>query len=266
MVGGSPPEDQQIAPMQLDRVSPNGSAVVALDRKSGKELWRCGNDLASYSSPRPIDIDGETLVLVFARSGLMAIDPAVGKVRWRFEHRAAILESVNAMMPVVDSNHVFISECYEVGSALLRVDGNSARVVWQDPRRDRRNQSMRCHWSTPILLDGYLYGCSGRNASDSDFRCIDFKTGEVQWSDPRRIRSSVTRVGEMLVVLEERGVVQVIKANPKRLEVVAEWNLNLREGNRPAIEYPCWAAPVVVGTKLLVRGTNRVIGLDLARQ
>jgi outer membrane protein assembly factor BamB len=266
MVGGSPPEDQQIAPMRLDRVSPNGSALVALDRKSGKELWRCGNDLASYSSPRPIDIDGETLVLVFARSGLMAIDPVVGKVRWQFEHHAAILESVNAMMPVVDSNHVFISECYEVGGALVRVDGKSARVVWQDPRRDRRNQSMRCHWSTPILVDGYLYGCSGRNAPDSDFRCIDFKTGEVQWSDPRRIRSSVTRVGEMLVVLEERGVVQVIKANPQRLEVVAEWNLNLREGNRPAIEYPCWAAPVVVGTKLLVRGTNRVIGLDLARR
>ncbi len=265
MVGGSPAEDQNIAPMRLDRVSPNGSAVVAFDLKSGKQLWKCGQDLASYSSPRPIALEGETLVLVFARSGLMAIDPEQGQVRWQFEHRAEILESVNAMMPVVDADRVFISECYEIGSALLRVDANSSKVVWQDPPRDRRRQSMRCHWATPILVDGYLYGCSGRNAPDSDFRCIDFQTGELQWSDPRRIRSSLTRVGDHLIVLEERGLLQMIKANPKQLEVVAEWDLGLPAGKRPALQYPCWSAPIVVGTKLLLRGTDHVICLELAR-
>ena len=125
MIGGSPPEDQKVAPMRLDRVTSNGSAVVAFDSKTGKELWKCGDDLASYSSPRPIVIDGETLVLVVRARRLMAIDPQQGKVRWRFDHRAEILESVNAMMPVVDGDLVFISECYEVGSVLLRVDANS---------------------------------------------------------------------------------------------------------------------------------------------
>jgi hypothetical protein len=221
--------------------------------------------LASYSSPRPVEIDGQTLVLVFARSGLMAIDPMLGEVRWQFEHRAAILESVNAMTPVVDGDRVFISECYEVGSALLLVDGKSSKVVWQDPPRDRRRQAMRCHWATPILFNGYLYGCSGRNAPDSDFRCIDFETGELQWSDPRRIRSSVTRVGDHLIVLEERGSLQVIKANPKQLEIVAQWDLDLADGDRPAIEYPCWAAPVVVGNQLILRGDQRVLCLGLAK-
>lgn len=264
MVGGSPAEDAAIAPGQLDRVSPNGSAVVAFDRKTGNEIWKCGNDLASYSSPRPITVDGETLVLVFARSGLMAIDPAAGDVRWTFDHRAGIIESVNAMVPVVDGDHVFISECYEVGSALLQVDGKSPNVVWRDPPRNRRIQSMRCHWSTPILVDGFLYGCSGRNEPDSDLRCIDFKTGKVQWSDPRSIRSSLTRVGDKLVVLEERGLLQVIQANPKKLDIVAEWDFSRRDGSRPAIVDPCWAAPVIIGTKLIVRGTDRVLCLDLA--
>jgi outer membrane protein assembly factor BamB len=266
MIGGSPPEDQDVAPMRLDRVSPNGSAVVAFDRNTGKELWRCGDDLASYSSPRPIEIEGQTLVLVFAREGLMAIDPDRGEVRWRLDHRSSLLESVNVMMPVVDSNRVFISECYEVGSVLLKVDGKSAQVLWRDPPRDRRRQSMRCHWATPILVDGFLYGCSGRNPPDSDLRCIDFATGEVQWTDPRRIRSSLTRVGDHLLVLEERGVLQVIKANPKQLEVVSEWNLQLGKGDRPAIGYPCWAAPIMVGTRLILRGTDRVLCLDLTRR
>lgn len=264
MVGGSPPEDQNVGPGQLDRVISNGTAVVSFDRQSGKERWHCGDDLASYSSPRTMRVGEETFVLVFARGGLLAIDPKIGKVRWRFDHRASILESVNAIVPVVEGNHVFISECYEVGSAVLSVDTDSAKVVWQDPPRNRRAQAMRCHWSTPVLVDGFLYGCSGRNAPDSDFRCVDFKTGEVQWSDPRRIRSSVTRVGDYLVLLEERGAVQIIRPNPDRLEVIAEWNFSIPAEDRPPIVYPCWAAPVVVGDKLLIRGDQNVLCLQLA--
>ena len=263
MVGGSPPEDQEIPPMQLDRVTYNGTAVVALDLKTGKELWKSGNDLASYSSPRPIEISGGTYVLVFARTGLILLDPENGNVQWQFEHRAAIRDSVNAMVPVVEGNQVFISECYEVGSVLLEVSEDSRRVVWRDPPRDRRRQAMRSHWATPVLVDGFLYGCSGRNAPDSDFRCIRWSTGEVLWVDQRRTRSSVARVGDHLVVLEERGVLQILKINPTMLDLVAEWDLGLAEGKRAAIEYPCWAAPVIVGSKLLVRGTDRVLCLEL---
>lgn len=263
MVGGSPPEDQNIAPGRLDRVIPNGTALVSFDRKTGKERWRGGDDLASYSSPRTLQVGNETLVLLLARGGLLALDPNTGEVRWRFDHRAATLESVNAIMPVVNGKQVFISECYEIGSALLNVDGQSAKLVWQDPPRDRRRQAMRCHWSTPILINGYLYGCSGRNAPDSDFRCIEFSSGNVQWSDPRRIRSSVTRVGDNLVLLEERGAVQIIRPTPEKLEIVSEWNFSIPDEKRPAIRYPCWAAPLVVGDRLLIRGDENVLCLKI---
>ena len=77
---------------------------------------------------------GIPLVLVFARDNLLAVDPVAGDVRWQFPHRADILESVNAMMPVVDKDHVFISDCYEVGSALLKVDRTAKpQIVWRDP-------------------------------------------------------------------------------------------------------------------------------------
>ena len=264
MVGGSPSEDQNLPPMRLDRVSPNGSAVVALDRHSGKEIWKCGDDLASYSSPIAVTIDSTMLVLVFARTGLIAIDPEQGKVQWKYDHRAAILESVNAIVPVVDGNHVFLSECYELGSVLLQANLDSVKVVWKDPPRNRRLQSMRCHWATPVLVNGFLYGCNGRNAPDSDFRCIDFMTGKVQWNDSRRIRSSVTRLGDHLLVLEERGLFQVLKASPEKLQIVAQWDFSGADADRPAIGYPCWSAPVVVGKRLLVRGTERVICLEFA--
>ena len=262
MVGGSPPEDQNFPPMRLDRVTPNGSAVIAFDRHSGKEIWKCGDDLASYSSPIPALIDSVPLVLVFARTGLIAIDPAKGSVRWKYDHRAEILESVNAIVPVVDDNKIFLSECYELGSVLLEATADSATVLWKDPPRNRRLQSMRCHWATPVLADGFLYGCSGRNAPDSDFRCIDFRSGKVQWSDSRQIRSSVTRLGDHLLVLEERGLFQIMKANPQQLEMVAQWDFSQTQADQPALGYPCWSAPLVVGKQLLLRGTERVISLE----
>ena len=264
IVGGSPEADQDVPPGQLDRVVPNGSAVVALDRDSGEQHWAAGDDLASYSSPRTIQLDGETYVLAFTRSGLMLIDPVTGHVQWVHQHRADILESVNAMVPVVDGDRVFISECYRMGSVLLKVNAESAEVIWKDPPHNRRRQAMRSHWSTPVLVDGFLYGCSGRNAGDSDFRCVRLATGEVMWEDSRRRRASVTRVGDRLLVLGERGLLQIVRPTPKRLDVIAQWDLSQPSGQRPALRYPCWAAPVVVGDQVLLRGDSQVLCLELA--
>ncbi|WP_146520809.1 PQQ-binding-like beta-propeller repeat protein [Stieleria varia] len=271
-VGGSPPEDASIAPGRLDRVSPAGSALVAFDRNNGKQLWASGGDLSSYSSPRTMQIDGKTVVLYFARDHLLALDPTDGRVLWTHYHRARILESVNAMVPVVDGAQVFISECYEIGSVLLSAKPTGVEVVWQDPQRNRRLQSMRCHWSTPALIDGYLYGCSGRNGPDSDFRCVKWSTGEVMWVDNRRTRSSVAQVNDHLLVWDEGGQLQVIKPNPKGLDVIAAWDMaepaqqsdDKDAKIRPALSYPCWSAPIVIGDRLLLRGDQYVVCLRLA--
>lgn len=262
MVGGSPAADQSVPPMQLNRVSPNGSAIVAFDRNTGVERWRSGDDLASYSSPRTIVIDDQTFVLAFARDGLLLIDANTGQQKWRRDYRASILETVNAMVPVVDGDRVFISECYQQGGVLLKVDSEKSTVVWSDEAK-RRDKSMRSHWATPVLFDGYLYGCSGRNAPDSDLRCIDWLSGQVKWVDERRTRTQVTRAGKVLIVLEERGTVEVIRPTPEKLDVIATWKLGQPDGARPAITYPCWAAPIVDGDRVLVRGDRTVLCLRL---
>lgn len=270
MVGGSPIADQQIAPGRLDRVSPDGSLAVALDRTTGKERWRCGDDLASYSSPRTMRIDDQDFVLMFAREHLHVIDPRIGKSIGKIRYRADILESVNAMTPVVDGNRVLIADCYDLGAAVFDVSVQDAQAkfvpVWHDPEANRRDQSLRSHLSTPVLYDGFLYACSGRNAPDSDFRCVDFLTGEVKWTDLARRRSTATRVSDVLLILKETGTLHVARCTPTRYEELGVWTLNEPDVSgdvRPAINYPAWAAPVVVGDQVLVRGDKNVLSLRL---
>lgn len=269
MVGGSPEADQAIAPGRLNRVSPNGSLAVAFDRATGKERWRCGNDLASYSSPRTMRIDDQDYVLMLAREHLHLIDPRKGESIGQVRYRADILESVNAMTPVVDGTRVLIGDCYDLGSALFEVDIQDGRAefneVWRDPETNRRNQSLRAHLSTPVLSDGYLYACSGRNAPDSDFRCVEFATGKVMWTALERRRSTATRVGEVLLVLKETAPLHVIRCTPDKYDELAVWNLDQSEGERPAMTFPCWAAPVVVGEQVLVRGDRNLVCLRLPK-
>ena len=226
MIGGSPAADQAIAPGQIDRVSPNGSLVVAFDRRTGKEKWRCGDDLASYSSPRPMTIDGNEYLLVLARSHLHLIDPREGKSLGSIKHRADILESVNAMVPVVRDNRVFVSDCYNLGSAVYDVEITTEadekkavfQTVWKDPKGRRREQSIRSHLSTPILYQGSLFACSGRNAPDSEFRCVDFDTGKVQWSAIPRQRTTASRLGDILLIQKERGPLHIAKCSTHAYE------------------------------------------------
>jgi hypothetical protein len=83
--------------------------------------------------------------------------------------------------------------------------------------------------------------------------------------DERRTRTQITVAGDVLIVLEERGTVDVIRPTPEKMDVIATWKLNQPDGNRPAISFPCWAAPIVDGDKVLVRGDTTVLCLQLQK-
>ncbi len=262
MVGGSPPEDRRVGYGALDRVSPNGSALVAFDADTGEERWRVGDYLASYSSPRPMVIDGKTVVLAFVREGLMAVDPAEGRELWFFPWRSPRLESVNAIVPVVEDRRVLISECYDLGAAVLEVSQDQPRLLWRDPPRSRQ-RALRAHWATPIALDGIVFGCSGRNKPDSDLRCFALGDGTLRWEDDRRVRSSLLYVDGHFVVLDEDGQMQLIDATTEELDVVTSIDLASPAEDRPALKEPCWAAPILARGLLYVRGRDHVLCMEL---
>jgi len=281
------------------------SGVVAFDAATGKTVWEnvgkkvwdgvktsfsdapvykwTGDEqVIGYSSPIVATIHGQRHLLCLVRQGLVSLDPKTGKVRFRYWFMSRAFESVNAARPLVFGDRIFLTAAYQLGSVLLEVskDGNSVREVWKNPR------NMLAHWSTPILVDGFIYGFSGRHEQESTLRCLEAKTGRVIWSNtgfdgslddladdgegniknrktgkvvpwPFYGRGSKIRVGDHFIVLGERGTLALVKINPKKMEEIARTSFK-------EIRYPSWTAPVLSRKRLYLRSESHLLCLDLS--
>ncbi len=267
-VGGSPPGEGPVPSM---RQKGNGSGIVAFDKKTGKVRYRITDELASYAGPVMATIAGRRWCFVFARGGLVGFEPSSGKIDFRFPWRARILESVNASDPLVIGDRVFLSETYGPGSVLMKVEPGAAHVVWSDADR-RRDKSLQCHWMTPIHVDGYVYGSSGRHTEEAELRCIELATGKVMWSEPGLTRSSLLLVDGFLICLSETGPLRLLRVNSGKFDEVSRldfvWEKKGGELLRlaPLLRPPCWAAPILSHGLLYLRGDNRLLCLELIPQ
>jgi outer membrane protein assembly factor BamB len=266
MVGGSPQGSQEV---EFGDLKGNGSGLVAFDKFTGKVKYRVTDELASYASPVLATIDKRRWCFLFARGGLVGLDPATGKVDFEYPWRAKILESVNASNPRVIGNQVLITECYGPGSALLEVKPGSCKEIWTDAGKGR-DKSLQCHWNTPIHVDGYLYGSSGRHSESAELRCIELATGKVMWSKKGLTRSSLLLVDGHFVCLCEDGTLLLLKVNPKKYEEVSRVELKPLDENGKVdpnaaslLQEPCWAAPILSHGLLYVRGKDRLACLEL---
>jgi outer membrane protein assembly factor BamB len=273
VIGGSPAGSPDI---HSGEVRGDGSGIVAFDKRTGEVRYRITDELASYSSPVVVPLGGRRQGLAVGRGGLVGFEPRAGKVDFFFPWRDRTGRGVNASMPVVVDDTVFVTEAYGPGGALIRVKPEGGyEVVWQDPPRGAK--SMACHFNTPIHHQGYLYGTSGRTSADAELRCVEHATGKVMWSQPGLNLTNLLYADGHLIALTERGRLLLIDATPERFRIVSEVDLGgPKPGAAPAaatdapaaqplLRYPAWNAPVLSHGLLYVRGWDRVVCFDLRR-
>ena len=260
-VGGSLPTEYANTFAADGKLEGNGSAVVALNKFTGKMIYKTSDEMASYASPKVSTVNGKRQAFFFARGGLLSFEPETGKEIFHYPWRSNKLETVNASNPVITNDLVFISECYGPGSSLLKLNPEGYSVVWQDEERSR-NKSMLLHWTTAIHHNGYLYAGHGRSASDAALRCIEMATGKIVWSFKVSERSSLLYVDEHFISLGERGTLTLFKASPEKAVIVSSLKV-VDESGVQLIDYPSWAAPVISNGYLYLRSNGRVVCLDL---
>ena len=256
-IGGSPPGSPGI---QSGKVVGNGSGIVAFDKQTGEVRYKITDELAGYSSPMVVTIGERRWGFLFARGGLVGFEPASGKVDFHFPFRAKRRESVNASNPVVVGDTVFVTESYGPGSAVLRVRPGGYEVVRRDT--SPRDQSMSCHFMTPIHHEGYLYGSSGAGSGEAELRAVEYASGKIMWRAPGLGRATLLYVDGHLVVFTERGRLLLVEATPERYNVVAEATPADGAGGQ-WLRYPAWSPPVLSHGILYLRGKGRLAAFEL---
>lgn len=234
-------------------VQPGGKkgSVVALDRRTGEPRWTCDNEPSGYSSPILATLGGIKQIVAITGKSIVGIHPETGAKLWK--HPWETQHFGNIAMPVIVGDYVFASSDYGKGCVLLRVSGDAAKVVYFRP-----NKLMRNHHSSCVHRDGYLYGFD-----NSELKCIDLRTGEAieDWPSPeaRVGKGSVTRVGDSILCLSERGTLTLLNADPKQGRVLGQMENVLNAGE-------CWAAPAVLGGRIYLRDAEKIVCLDAAKK
>ena len=210
--------------------------VTAIDKKTGKTLWRSGEDGASYSTAICADVGKTRVAFFLTREGALCCSVSDGKILWAYPFRSRDNFSANAASPVVIGDHLFLTAAYGVGSALLKVDEKGYKEVW-------RNEALGAHWATPVHVDGHLYGFDGRHDHEAELRCVRVSDGAVLWSKKGYERGSMTLAEGKAIILAEDGRLVLAELSPKGVKEVS---------SAQVLAHHCWAAPVLSRGRLYV--------------
>jgi outer membrane protein assembly factor BamB len=187
--------------------SVESNSLVALDKKTGKEVWRTKGIGASWNTPVIVEVPGGASEAVLSESkAVLGFDPATGKEVWRVGGFGGyVCPSVVAHKGVV---YVVRTGSKDGGALAIKAGGrgevSDSHVLW------RVNGSTVV--SSPVYYEGRLYWADG-NAT-----CLDAATGKEVFrgrlsGNPRFYASAIAADGKIYFVSRLTGT-NVIAAGP----------------------------------------------------
>ena len=225
------------------------AGFLKMNRLTGEEVWRVldsGQNMMSsgaFSSPFVATVAGKKQILVQTRTDLAGVDIESGKVLWK--QPVPNFRGMNILTPTVYGDMVFTSSYNHRSFGFgISKDGNGFAVEekWTAPSK--------AYMSSPVIIgdDVYMHLQSKRIAS------INLKTGETNWVSRTKKRFgdywSMVSNGNQILALDSRGILYLMKANPKEFELIGEAKLDTNDS---------WAHLAIVDNLIYVRGLDSLV-------
>ncbi len=223
-----------------------GDAGLALDRSTGKIIWKSANKNAGYSSPLPIQRDGQWLVLLGSGASYVAVNLRDGREAWRV--RWVTEYSVNASDPIVEGDRMFLSTGYRKGGGMFKLGPGEPEPLW-------KTKKLRTQLNGAVLFKGHLYGVDGDTTEKASLKCLDFPTGEEKWAQPGFGSGGIIIADDKLIALGGTGELSVAPATPSGFKPMARAQV---------LGGKCWTAPVLANGRIYCRNSHGdVVVLDV---
>ena len=193
--------------------------LVALDKNTGKELWRHTSpepakaDInGSWSTPFIAEWNGETQVVSALRGEFAGLDPATGRLLW---HTPIIGPSSKASPFGAEGIVIVTGSLTGAAEVAVRLGGSGdvteSHVVWH-------HKPAKPRVPTGVVRDGLVYCVTSSGIAD----CQRLATGEFLWEErllppgtASDVWSSLMLAGDRLYVLSQSGNTYVFRAAPE---------------------------------------------------
>ena len=235
--------------------TPGGAqgTVVALNKKTGAVAWHCKEltDSASYSSLVPVDIRGVHQVIVLTDAHVAGIATESGKLLWCAPRQG---KTAVIPMPVYKDGQVFVTSGYGVGCNSFKIGGSGRQFSAEEAYA---NKNMINHHGGVILLGDELYGFSDGSGG---WTCMDFKTGNVKWSEKGKLGKGTISYADGHFYLRAEGgpgTIVLIEATPAGWKETGRFDQPDRSGKNS------WPHLVISGGKLYVRDQGVLLCYDI---
>ena len=242
------------------RISPGGklATMVALDKTTGKEIWRSPlGDQANYSSIVISNACGVKQYVQLTATGTIGVAAKDGSLLWRFDRYKGNI--ANAPMPVVLGDQIFTTAGYQGrgkgGGALLTLTVNNGKFEVNDKYFEKELGNK--HGGVTVVGD-YVYGDTDDLGKPF---CAEWKTGKLHdWKRPEsskgRGSACMTYADGHLYIRYQNGFVALVPATPTGYTEAGSFKL-------PNHVRQSWAYPVVIGGKMYLRENDIVWCYDV---
>jgi outer membrane protein assembly factor BamB len=228
-----------------------GAGVVALNKMTGKLVWKTGDDRPGYATPMPVTVEGQKQIVFFTATGLLSTNPETGKEFWRVPWATEFDCNICTPLPI-GKDMLFVSSGEEVGCVMYKLTAAGPKVLWESKGK---KSVMLNYWANAVAFDGHLYGLSGEfNEKKMDLNCVDLNTGELKWSKKNFGKAAITLADGHLFITTKKGDLVLVPANPKKYEEKAR--VTLLEENR--------TVPTIADKRLYLRDRQNIYCLDIA--
>jgi outer membrane protein assembly factor BamB len=242
--GTSPVLFENTVILQCDEDNGEKSFIIALDKKTGKEVWKTARKVqASWSTPLIVRGAQRNEIITSGNELIISYDPKTGKEIWRTKGH----ESNAIATPVAGNGMVFVYAGFPVKKTFaikLGVSGDltgSKDILWQYDK------------GTAYVPSSILYGDNLYLMSDRGIiTCLEAKTGKTVYEGgrvpiPATFTASPVAFDGKILLTSEDGDTFVIKAGPKH-EVIAT----------NSVAEPVYASPAISDGMIFIRGEKNL--------
>jgi outer membrane protein assembly factor BamB len=206
------------------------SFLVALDKKSGKEVWRhdvpppivnegsgaSANYRGTWATPVMAKLNGREQLVAPLQGALYGFDPKSGQEIWH----------CGGMNPLSYANALVAGDVvvgmggyggWAIGVEVKATGDLTEKRLWQNKKNSQRIGS-------GVVKDGLIYMVN----EPGIVQCIDPKTGQIAWEERVRTNggrssswSSIVASGDLLYLLTQSTDTVILKAGPKFEQIAA---------------------------------------------